>query len=51
MACLLLLAQVQGIPTLAVFDGNTGELLTLKGRRDVTAPEAQKEPLTIIKRW
>ncbi|CAN0539137.1 unnamed protein product [Ectocarpus sp. 12 AP-2014] len=43
--------QVRGTPSLAVFDGATGELLTALGAADVSDPGALADPLAVIGRW
>ncbi|CAM9327149.1 unnamed protein product [Ectocarpus sp. 13 AM-2016] len=43
--------KVRGTPSLAVFDGATGELLTALGAADVSDPGALADPLAVIGRW
>ncbi|CAM9613273.1 unnamed protein product [Ectocarpus sp. 4 AP-2014] len=43
--------KVRGTPSLAVFDGATGELLTALGAADVSNPGALADPLAVIGRW
>ncbi|CAM9675270.1 unnamed protein product, partial [Ectocarpus fasciculatus] len=43
--------KVRGTPSLAVFDGATGELLTALGAADVSDPGALANPLAVIGRW
>ncbi|CAN0301155.1 unnamed protein product [Ectocarpus sp. 8 AP-2014] len=43
--------KVRGTPSLAVFDGATGELLTALGAADVSDPGGLADPLAVIGRW
>lgn len=43
--------QVRGTPSLAIFDGATGELLTPLGAADVSDPGALADPLAVVGRW
>lgn len=43
--------QVRGIPSLVIFDGATGELLTSTARADVSRPGAMGNAIAVVDSW